>query len=297
VNKKNNISQEVPKVLYHYTTAKSLLGIVNDNAIWATNINYFNDPNELKYAYRLVLEEVSNIKKIELSNTKKPENLHVFLSQLFRKFNKSQIEQLLEKMTKYIESLPIYVISLSEKKDHKSQWMEYSDMGNGFCIGFDTKRLCKGFDIGNFEYKKCIYDLEEQKVKVGKYLNQYNLLFTNTKDNQSTEVTDKISEFFNDMYKILTEIKKQHFKDEKEWRLVSQPIGTSNYEIRFRSNNNQIIPYISLPFPDLIRDFPIVEIIIGPKQDNYLAKMALAILKSKKQAKGIKITESEIEIR
>ena len=38
-----------PEILYHYTTAKGLLGIFNTKSIWATHVSYLNDEQEFVY--------------------------------------------------------------------------------------------------------------------------------------------------------------------------------------------------------------------------------------------------------
>jgi hypothetical protein len=43
-----------PPRLYHYTTPAGLLGIIENNKLWATHINYLNDATELGYARELI---------------------------------------------------------------------------------------------------------------------------------------------------------------------------------------------------------------------------------------------------
>src|ERR687891_1650454 len=45
---------EFPEVLYHYTTADGLLGIVGSTSFWMTSLRYMNDQSELQYARELV---------------------------------------------------------------------------------------------------------------------------------------------------------------------------------------------------------------------------------------------------
>jgi hypothetical protein len=40
----------VPTLLYHYTDARGLLGIIESHAIWATHLHYLNDAQEFAYA-------------------------------------------------------------------------------------------------------------------------------------------------------------------------------------------------------------------------------------------------------
>ena len=47
-------SSNPPELLYHYTRAGGLLGIVQGHSIWATDIRYLNDGNEFRYGSGLV---------------------------------------------------------------------------------------------------------------------------------------------------------------------------------------------------------------------------------------------------
>ncbi len=51
-------TEEPPSILYHYTTQKGLLGIIQSKTIWATDILYLNDTMELKYAVDLTLDMI-----------------------------------------------------------------------------------------------------------------------------------------------------------------------------------------------------------------------------------------------
>jgi hypothetical protein len=42
-----------PQDLYHYTSANGLVGMLQDNRLWATNASYLNDFSELLYAQEL----------------------------------------------------------------------------------------------------------------------------------------------------------------------------------------------------------------------------------------------------
>src|ERR1035441_9565471 len=44
---------DVPAVLYHYTTAEGLLGILNEQAFWATDCEFLNDSSEMRYGLQL----------------------------------------------------------------------------------------------------------------------------------------------------------------------------------------------------------------------------------------------------
>ena len=45
-----------PRVLYHYTDAAGLLGMLKSQRVWATNTRFLNDPTEGDYAAAVVRE-------------------------------------------------------------------------------------------------------------------------------------------------------------------------------------------------------------------------------------------------
>ena len=46
--------EEIPHVLYHYTSADGLIGILTTKTIWLTDLRYMNDLSELQYSRELV---------------------------------------------------------------------------------------------------------------------------------------------------------------------------------------------------------------------------------------------------
>src|SRR6516164_4036522 len=50
-----------PPTLYHYTTAQGLLGIMESNRLWATNVRFLNDPSEIDYAICIIRESLGSV--------------------------------------------------------------------------------------------------------------------------------------------------------------------------------------------------------------------------------------------
>ncbi|GAF99954.1 unnamed protein product, partial [marine sediment metagenome] len=44
------------KIVYHYTSLEGLIGIINSQRIWATDILYLNDASEFKYSKNILYE-------------------------------------------------------------------------------------------------------------------------------------------------------------------------------------------------------------------------------------------------
>lgn len=55
---------ENTKPLYHYTSQRGLLGILESKKLWMTNILYLNDSSEFIYTWELVKPELSKRKKL-----------------------------------------------------------------------------------------------------------------------------------------------------------------------------------------------------------------------------------------
>src|SRR6476646_1334832 len=51
---RNHGPAAAPRILYHYTTLAGLQGIVETNAMWATDTRYFNDAKEFTYSKEVI---------------------------------------------------------------------------------------------------------------------------------------------------------------------------------------------------------------------------------------------------
>lgn len=50
----------LPESLYHYTDAAGLLGILDNNSLYATHVAYLNDSQELAYGMQMAVENWRN---------------------------------------------------------------------------------------------------------------------------------------------------------------------------------------------------------------------------------------------
>ena len=53
-----------PDILYHYTSQKGLLGILQTKKLWMTNILYLNDSSECIHTIDLLKSEVEKRKEL-----------------------------------------------------------------------------------------------------------------------------------------------------------------------------------------------------------------------------------------
>jgi len=268
------MSDITPEVLYHYTDQAGLLGIVEGGKLWASQIQYLNDTEELKLALEIarqaLMESPEQTKKLQIRG--------VTIDDIIKRFD-------------VFYNHPTFICSFSESKDSLSQWRGYSKGMAGCCIGFDLKQLdCLISDSGNnrFSLKKCIYEPSEQKKLILKVVNSitseidegpsHNGTFNSTPYNTIPYNSGGVfvSLIHNELSKVVPLIKHHSFKEESEWRLISQG-RVKNDDFHFRVGSSMLIPYLRVSVGrELIR-----ELIVGHTPNASLAEMSVKALVSK----------------
>src|ERR1019366_2917386 len=112
-----------PNVVYHYTSAATLLKIVQSDSIWATNLQYLNDITESTHCIAALRRRVTN-----------------YLAHNPCDFG-DNLQSALETAESGIE--PPYVASFSKISDSLPLWRSYCPNGNGVSIGFKMQALEK----------------------------------------------------------------------------------------------------------------------------------------------------------
>ena len=287
-------------IVYHYTSLEGLIGIINSQKIWATDIMFLNDASEFKYSKDILYEEVKKLQEND-SRFKQANNFDESLGHFFYKFLEENIEKLFPS-----EHFSFYVCSFSEEKDLLSQWRGYCKNGIGFSIGFSLDRLKENFKQASFSIKKCIYNKNKQTDLI-------NDLLKNTSEKFISEIGSsadkKIAwdtkskylsvEFISEFIKLAPAFKNPHFIEEKEWRVIAslQTPGIITKLLRFRPGKTMIIPYVELFLPEEDGKLIIDEMVIGPTNDNSLSISSLNLLLMSKNVVCHKISSSTVPYR
>jgi len=169
-------------LVYHYTTAEGLKGIIENRCIWATNVNFLNDASEYHHGVEIVREEIKEYQvrpETLLATEIEPTARACWLAKSIIAGN---IEQGL-KTTDY--SLWTFVASFfdspapptedtaNDAGDILEQWRAYGRDSVGFSIGFDRSTLYQhiseyGYDVTGLwtVADNCSYEPEHKKAKV-----------------------------------------------------------------------------------------------------------------------------------
>lgn len=140
----------VPDVLFHYTGADGLLGMLTSGSLWASNALYLNDSSELSYI-RGVASEVIESNAAGLD--------HPIANAVMEGVVAKAIFEALD------TAIDIFVVCLCEESDVLSQWREYGAGGAGYAVGFEFRG--SNFDHDNVFpdprlLKRVVYDRGKQ---------------------------------------------------------------------------------------------------------------------------------------
>lgn len=264
---------EVDKSLYHYTSIYSLVGIAETNSLWASNVYYMNDSEEIVYANRLL----ENTLKPRLTSNGSDDQETEFLKQFYEWSNKF----------KYTTH-NIFIFSLSEEPSLLSQWRSYTPHSKGVSVGFSPDKLNSIVKNNGLRIAKCLYEKDEQEEILNSLIEKLLITFRHERPDKhptygfpETRYHSFLEQFRGDILQVLSIIKNHSFSEEQEWRLISEffPNDLST-EIKFRQGAAMLVPFVEI---NLGEDKPLFEeVILGPSQHQNLSMSALSMFLANK---------------
>jgi hypothetical protein len=302
------------KTVYHYTSAESLRGIIENGELWLTNTRFVNDITEC----RALWQRENLFREGELTNS--------FVQESWD----SRIRKCEERgLSASREDAVLYIASFSKAKDSLEQWRAYG----GFCIGFDvSKMICRRFTQCKCVYKESeIHDWIIEKSTLDEW--RGDCLNDQTKRMAARALLDLASKKY----------KSSHYKSEREVRITAYSNHTWGFyanspglfvkdpPIHFRKHRayKVPVPYVKffVPFADtepksaegiqgeapvevkrrklkeeaeMSRELlPITEVWIGPMahQEQEQAKLACEIMLCERGYENVPVIASKIPYR
>lgn len=258
---------EFTDLVFHYSNLASLIGIVENQCLWATNLYFLNDRNEYRHGMNIIEDVMESIKT--------EENKHILHA--------------VSVVMKEISEVNRYVICLSKQGDSLSQWRAYANNGSGISIGFNGEKLQSAL-AGSNSFKYIIYDKEKQKLAIKSIIEEATKFFLPKK--KDLNWSDYVYLHFvgycisNLLDFIIANYKDPAFREEKEYRIECRQFHNrlntrvERLEIFHRTNERLIIPYTKIytkpiegrdashknnrPLRFSVTQLPIERIIIGP---------------------------------
>jgi len=225
-----------PRVVYHYTTAAGLLGIVQSNRLWATNARFLNDHSEIEYAACV-------IRQLMAAMTSKG------AATLPADFT----EQVTQDLDRFEAEARVYVCCFCTEGDLLGQWRGYGAQGGGYALGFEAK------NFGDREMamplkpilRRVIYDPKLQKRLVRTWHQavcdlEVTLPKERSKFSRRREML--VGTFRLLVPQFLLCFKNPAYAEEQEWRLIQYGRIAEREIIKpaFRTSGGRILPYATL---------------------------------------------------
>ena len=279
--------RELPRVLYHYTSAEGLIGILESKSLWLTELRYMNDMSELQYAWERVREQIERAR----STRGLFESQATFLERVGGKYDP-------------FEATSVFAASFCEAGNLLSQWRAYRGRGGGYAIGFDLLHSLS-FLSKPCTLRKVVYDANVQRTIVNGILTLYlDALAEEERKEGPVKVIERFmgkaggppSEFLASYSSAIAQtvyaFKHPDFVEEREWRLVHfasvhPRINRSAPIPNVRSYDGNIIPYFPVGLDGAAKasrddtagiPFLIREVMIGPTINESLNERSVRML-------------------
>ena len=243
-------------LVYHYTNAAGLYGMLSSGKVWLTNYRFLNDKTELTHTQNLASETIRN----ELRN--KPD--------IVRRLLYNNVLEWLEVST----NIQPYVMSFSEEGDDLSQWRGYANDGEGFTIGFLASAIDECIQSADDTYTtfaKIEYERIAQVKMLLAALKEVEAALRKRVRNSVAErqgLVDEAGRYFDWIAGAFGALNKHHsFRFEKEWRLiVYYDLDSPPKQLppNVRVSGTKLVPYAEVNLCGIDGKLPIKRIGVGP---------------------------------
>jgi hypothetical protein len=296
-----------PEVLYHYTTAQGLLGIVEGAALWATNADFLNDARELKYGRQELYDALR--KRADELSPEEPEVAGAKYSQAA--VMRSAVDHLSPGgIFARREHHVVYVACFCEEGDLLSQWRGYGAPG-GYAVGFRASdlRLAAPTEAGTRAgvHNAMVDHMAQRAARRWRWLRRHGSEPDERLPPRISEAADLLRVRYGDaavedaiatvlqriapepvghpgvqgyaraqsvVLPALAGIKHDAFREEREWRLV---VVTDEHVPSFRTGPLGVTPYIEVGYPP----GAIADVVIGPGPETQVRERGVRQLLAK----------------
>lgn len=293
---RSGLQTEVPELLFHYTTATSMRGILDSSRLWATNYRFLNDVSEIEYGANLFESLIQE----RLAKTKNEVDSE-FLSRILLTANG------------FHGMFDCYIACFCERDDLLNQWRTYAGSGGGYALGLKTNEI--GCRWGrrertqNFVLRRVVYNPEQQRnllsEVIDKTMEALETLEAGTQNisvNDTNSIIARCCQFVRaEVADYLISFKHPAFPIEQEWRLCHVVSPTEEDHVLFRDGPFGLTPYVCLDVSPMAgvnnNRLPLARITHGPAPNPGNIRFALEKLLRSRNYAFVEIAGSPLPVR
>jgi hypothetical protein len=239
--------------LAHYTSLAGLQGILSRGKLWASNVAFLNDREELLHGVKCAKNSLKTILKDEVLSHWKND-----ISDVVAEIENGRLPN-------------TYATCFCEKSDLLSQWRGYGGSEQGVALVFRRSGI-EALAAGKKSFLAPVqYGLIDGKTHLRKSLKE-RLLTIQEEDFVAMNGDEKKTTVYNALSDLIPRFKHHGFRGEMEWRLVAQH-ETVRDTVKFRPSKNVLVPYIEFGQGSL----PLKAVKVGPGPDQELTVKSIAI--------------------
>ena len=265
------------RIVYHYTSAAGLIGILSSGVIRGTNASFLNDVAEIEYGLAVCLEVLAEERTARTSSVEK-----------------RVLDCAIEWMRD--DTLPdeVYIASFSARHDLLSQWRGYGSADGRFCIGFQLSQFSER-EILQLP-RPVEYSRQNQREQVKQAIAIACRAALASGEESSRAGGGWVTSLAFHLRRIMCTFKHPGFAEEEEWRSVTTISPVDDLRaVQFEVFKGMPRPYvIMLAGSRTSAQLPVTEVCIGHADRKRAAYRATGLLLSRCGYPNVKVTETEI---
>lgn len=221
-------------LVWHYTDARGILGIIEKRRLWATHARFMNDRLEGSVMHRALRDYIDSETKLTSTQLDMVKQQYSFLT-----------DNIYPTHTR-VSPGNIFIVSASGDNDALTLWRNYARESVSFAVGFDPD-VPLGVIPRKKSFAERITDITQWSNV--NYVQSHKGLPKNYRDKiraaaRHEDQSDQIVEVARELQHTLSRAKHVAFRDEREIRIAFFEDQTQNWH--FRAGRYGVTPYIEV---------------------------------------------------
>jgi len=268
--------QPEPELLYHYTDQNGLLGIIEKQEFWATDVRFLNDMEEFEAGLKIAVAMAEQA----YSEFGEAGRIPVAYIESELRFSFSERPIFSISFAGPLKRKEALFASIDDPGDRLNMWRGYSWNGPAYSIGLSREGNTTDTEGVDLYLQECSY-LKDTKEKylteilngLGDVLNECigkriervgnGTPIDDAVDEARGELRKGFSRILPDLKSQLAACKHEGFWEEREWRITVCP-PQNDKRVFYKSGRFGITPRFPIRLRDSDGSLPITRIVVGP---------------------------------